>query len=139
MISQKTFKEDSFKHDYNQLSQGKYQLKLIYDKNSNSKWDTVIYLKHLQPEKVLYYNGEISIRQWWDIDVTWRWLCTSFKYSLLFGVARSPMPQLRAASVSMEGTRPTAAQPIRIQFVQLGLFNYLSPDRYRDLFLRILA
>ena len=72
MVSQKTFKGDSFKHDYNQLSPGKYQLKLIYDENSNSKWDTGIYLNHLQPETVLYYNGEVSIRQGWDIDITWK-------------------------------------------------------------------
>ena len=72
MVSQKTFKGDSFKHNYNQLAPGKYQLKLIYDENSNSKWDTGIYLKHLQPETVVFYNGEISIRQGWDIDVTWK-------------------------------------------------------------------
>ena len=29
-------------------------------------------LKHLQPETVVFYNGEISIRQGWDIDVTWK-------------------------------------------------------------------
>ena len=34
MVSQKTFKGDSFKHNYNQLAPGKYQLKLIYDENS---------------------------------------------------------------------------------------------------------
>ena len=72
MVSQKTFKGDSFKHDYNQLAPGKYQIKLIYDKNSNSKWDTGVYLKHLQPETVVYYDGEISIRQGWDIDITWK-------------------------------------------------------------------
>ena len=72
VVSQKTFKGDTFKYDYNQLAPGKYRLKLIYDENSNSKWDTGIYLKHLQPETVLYYNGEISIRQGWDIDVTWK-------------------------------------------------------------------
>ena len=72
MVSQKTFKGDSFKHNYNQLAPGQYQLKLIYDENSNSKWDTGIYLKHLQPETIVYYNGEISIRQGWDIDITWK-------------------------------------------------------------------
>ena len=72
MVSQKTFKGDSFKHDYNQLSPGKNQLKLIYDESGNGKWDTGIYLKHLQPEKVVFYNGEISIRQGWDIDITWK-------------------------------------------------------------------
>lgn len=72
MVSQKTFKGNSFKHNYNQLAPGKYQLKLIYDENGNGKWDTGIYLKHLQPETIVYYNGEISIRQGWDIDITWK-------------------------------------------------------------------
>ena len=72
MVSQKTFKGDYFKHDYNQLAPGKYQLKLIYDESGNGKWDTGIYLKHLQPETVVFYSGEISIRQGWDIDITWK-------------------------------------------------------------------
>lgn len=72
VVSQKTFKGDSFKHNYNQLAPGKYQLKLTYDENRNGKWDTGIYLNHLQPERVVFYNEEISIRQGWDIDVTWK-------------------------------------------------------------------
>ena len=72
VVSQKTFEGDSFKHNYNQLSPGQYQLKLIYDENNNSKWDTGIYLKHLQPETVVFYDGEISIRQGWDINLTWK-------------------------------------------------------------------
>lgn len=72
MVSQKTFEGNSFKHNYNQLAPGKYQLKLIYDENVNGKWDTGAYLKHLQPETVVYYDGEISIRQGWDIDITWK-------------------------------------------------------------------
>jgi hypothetical protein len=72
LVSQKTFKGESFKHDYEQLAPGKYQLKLIYDEDINGKWDTGVYLKHLQPETVVFYNGEISIRQGWDIDITWK-------------------------------------------------------------------
>ena len=72
VVSQKTFEGDSFKHNYNQLAPGQYQLKLIYDENNNSKWDTGIYLKHLQPETVVFYDGEISIRQGWDINLTWK-------------------------------------------------------------------
>ena len=72
VVHQKTFEGDSFKHNYNQLDPGQYQLKLIYDENSNSKWDTGIYLKHLQPETVVFYDGEISIRQGWDINLTWK-------------------------------------------------------------------
>ncbi len=72
MVSQKTFKGNAFKHNYNQLAPGKYQLKLIYDEDVNGKWNTGIYLKHLQPETVVFYNGDISIRQGWDIDITWK-------------------------------------------------------------------
>jgi len=72
MVTQKTFSGNSYKYNFNQLNLGKYQLKLIYDRNNNGKWDTGEYLKHLQPERVEYYNGEISIRQGWDVDVTWK-------------------------------------------------------------------
>jgi len=71
IVTQKTFNGNSYKYDFNQVDPGKYQLKLIYDQNNNGKWDTGDYLKHVQPERVEYYNGEISVRQGWDIDVTW--------------------------------------------------------------------
>jgi len=51
------------------LHPGKYELKIIFDKNKNKKWDTGKYLKNIQPEKVLFYQEEIDIRGNWDLDV----------------------------------------------------------------------
>ena len=48
-----------------------YKLKLIYDDNGNKKWDTGNYLNKIQPEHVLYYQGEINIRANWDIEQEW--------------------------------------------------------------------
>ncbi len=54
------------------LQPKKYMLKVIYDNNDNRKWDTGIYLKKIQPEKVLYYKGDINVRSNWDVEITWK-------------------------------------------------------------------
>jgi hypothetical protein len=38
------------------LKPDKYRVKLIYDRNSNGKWDTGHYLEKIQPEKVEYFS-----------------------------------------------------------------------------------
>ncbi len=43
--------------------------KVIIDKNFNKKWDTGEYLKHVQPEEVLYYTEKIKVRSNWDIEI----------------------------------------------------------------------
>ena len=48
-----------------------YKLKLIYDDNGNKIWDTGNYLKKIQPEHVLYFQGEINIRANWDVEQDW--------------------------------------------------------------------
>lgn len=54
------------------LQPRKYMLKVIYDKNNNRKWDTGNYLKKIQPEKVIYYEGDINVRSNWDVEITWK-------------------------------------------------------------------
>jgi hypothetical protein len=54
------------------LQPKKYLLKVIYDNNNNRKWNTGNYLKKLQPERVLYYKGDINVRSNWDIEITWK-------------------------------------------------------------------
>jgi hypothetical protein len=54
------------------LQPKKYKLKVIYDNNNNRKWDTGNYLKKIQPEKVIYYEGEINVRSNWDVEITWK-------------------------------------------------------------------
>jgi outer membrane protein assembly factor BamE (lipoprotein component of BamABCDE complex) len=56
---------------FNYLHPDKYQLKIIFDRNGNRKWDTGDYLEHQQPEKVRYNPEEINIRANWDYDLEW--------------------------------------------------------------------
>jgi hypothetical protein len=57
--------------EFSFLEPGKYKLKVIFDANKNGKWDTGKYLQQLQPEKVLFYSGEINVRANWDLEVNW--------------------------------------------------------------------
>jgi hypothetical protein len=54
------------------LAPGKYKIKAIYDSNKNKVWDTGNFRKRLQPEKVLYFSKELSIRSNWDDEETWK-------------------------------------------------------------------
>jgi hypothetical protein len=56
---------------FSYLNPGTYGMKLIYDNNANGKWDTGDYLEGVQPESVLYFKEQISIRSRWDIDQGW--------------------------------------------------------------------
>ena len=58
--------------NYDYLYPRKYRLKLIYDENNNHKWDTGNYLKHVQPEKVIYNSELINIRSNWDAELEWK-------------------------------------------------------------------
>lgn len=58
--------------NYDFLHPQQYKLKLIYDDNKNGKWDTGNYLQKLQPEKVIYYTGTITVRSNWDLDLEWK-------------------------------------------------------------------
>ena len=53
------------------LEPGKYKLKVIFDRNLNGRWDTGRYLDKIQPEKVLYYSGDIEVRANWDLELNW--------------------------------------------------------------------
>ena len=56
---------------YEKLAPGKYNLKLIYDKNNNDKWDTGDYLKNIQPERTLLYKNKINIKSNWETHADW--------------------------------------------------------------------
>lgn len=53
------------------LYPAKYKIKAIFDRNHNGKWDTGKFSRHLQPEKVRYYQKIIEVRANWDIDESW--------------------------------------------------------------------
>ena len=50
---------------------GKYQLKYIYDLNQDGKWNTGNWNSKTQPEKVMNYPSEITIRSNWDLELEW--------------------------------------------------------------------
>ena len=60
------------KEEYKYLHPGKYKMKIIYDTNKNGKWDTGNYIEHKQPEKVIYYPEDITIRSNWDLELEWK-------------------------------------------------------------------
>ncbi len=72
---EKIFQEDFISKNesiiYKHLNPAKYKVKIIYDANGNSRWDTGKYLKKRQPECVKYYPELINIRSNWDIDIDW--------------------------------------------------------------------
>lgn len=68
-IFEEKFIQDDSVVTFSYLSPGKYKVKYIYDYNSNQKWDTGNYLKKMQPEKVAYYEEEISIRSNWELEI----------------------------------------------------------------------
>ena len=43
---------------------------MIKDRNNNQQWDTGNYLKKIQPEEVVYMEGEIDLRANWDQNET---------------------------------------------------------------------
>ena len=46
---------------------GDYNIRLIYDKNQNQKWDTGNYLKKIKPEKTIHNLEKIKVRANWII------------------------------------------------------------------------
>jgi uncharacterized protein (DUF2141 family) len=53
------------------LMPGNYKLKIIYDSNSNNKWDTGNYRKGKLPERIEYYSTGIVIRANWELQEDW--------------------------------------------------------------------
>ena len=58
--------------NYAYLYPQKYKVKIIYDTNSNGKWDEGNLLKKRQPEKVIYDAELINARSNWDSDIEWK-------------------------------------------------------------------
>lgn len=51
---------------FNNISPGKYSIRVIFDTNKNGKWDTGNYLKRIQPERVSHSPKVIEMRANWE-------------------------------------------------------------------------
>ncbi|MBX3252926.1 MAG: Ig-like domain-containing protein [Chitinophagaceae bacterium] len=49
---------------------GDYDIRILYDRNRNGKWDTGNYWEKLQPEKVISTSKKYTIRANWDNEIT---------------------------------------------------------------------
>ena len=53
------------------MKPGNYKLKYIADENNDKKWTAGNYWKKNQPEKVYWYNQNITLRANWDLEIEW--------------------------------------------------------------------
>ena len=66
-ITQETSSEDKI-ISFNFLIPKKYKIRIIYDTNSNGKWDTGNYLSKKQPEHVEYFSEIQEVRANWVLN-----------------------------------------------------------------------
>lgn len=50
------------------LLPGKFNIKIIEDRNANGKWDNGHYFLKQQPENVYFYPEELQLRAYWDLE-----------------------------------------------------------------------
>lgn len=70
VVAEKTY-TSNLKTTFLRMIPGKYKLQVIFDENNNGKWDTGIYHKKIQPEKLSFYPEEIEVRSNWEFEVDW--------------------------------------------------------------------
>jgi hypothetical protein len=51
---------------------GKYEIRMIHDKNKNGRWDSADFSKKRQAESVKYFELA-ELRADWDIEVNIKW------------------------------------------------------------------
>ncbi len=70
VVDQRTITTEK-RADFGLLAPGKYGLKAIFDRNANGRWDTGIFLKKIQPEKVLVHPKTFDLKANWEEEETW--------------------------------------------------------------------
>ncbi|MCB0479976.1 MAG: Ig-like domain-containing protein [Flavobacteriales bacterium] len=71
----KTIEKILFKDErifkFKNVDPGKYKIKLTFDENGNEKWDPGTFIPRKLPERVIYFSGEIEIKEGWDKELEW--------------------------------------------------------------------
>jgi len=57
--------------DFGLLPPSKYGLKAIMDVNANGRWDTGVFIKKIQPERVLVHPKIFEVRTNWELEENW--------------------------------------------------------------------
>ena len=69
-VVRKVLKNETNFYTLEYLLPGKYQIRMVIDRNGNGRWDTGDYLAKKQPEKVLYLEEFLDLRANWDLNET---------------------------------------------------------------------
>ncbi len=69
-LVEEVYAETAREFEFKNLQPNKYKIRIIYDDNKNGKWDTGNFLLKIQPEKVVYYPGELDVRANWEMPET---------------------------------------------------------------------
>jgi uncharacterized protein (DUF2141 family) len=59
----------SNRYKYKLFRPGEYEVRILFDKNKNGKWDTGNYWQKLQPEKIVARKLKLTIRSNWDNEL----------------------------------------------------------------------
>jgi len=59
----------SLRYNNKLFNPGDYELRILYDRNQNGKWDPGDFYQHLQPEIVIPVRKKLSIKSNWDNEV----------------------------------------------------------------------
>ena len=60
------------KEKFTFLKPGKYKFRIIFDENRNGKWDPGRYIYKIQPEEILYFEKELTLKANWEMEETWQ-------------------------------------------------------------------
>jgi hypothetical protein len=69
-VSERILKADA-KVEFRYVDQGNYRLRIIYDLNSDGKWNTGDFMTRRQPEPVSFYDQELYIKEGWSEENDW--------------------------------------------------------------------
>ncbi|GIJ95029.1 Ig-like domain-containing protein [Capnocytophaga stomatis] len=56
---------------FENVSPGKYKIRITEDRNKNKIWDTGNFLKRIQPERVMYFPNLVELRANWEVEEVW--------------------------------------------------------------------
>ena len=68
IVIESFYSENNPQIDFNLINPAIYTLRVIYDENKNSMWDSGNFIKKKQSEEVIYFSKEIDIRANWDVE-----------------------------------------------------------------------
>ncbi len=62
---------DSGLYPFRYLGASTFNIRLVFDENTNGKWDTGHFLRRQQPERVKIYPETVQSRLNWEVEILW--------------------------------------------------------------------